>query len=199
MSSTEGQGSILLKILVVLATLILIAVILIPGQIWENEEKIKSETLSDIETLYEAQRYYYTLNQDYARDTNLLLTTIPNDSSLKEKKQIVDYTTKLRNAIDGFLEQPIISSLVKISQNIKNIESDFESNTIYFAKYENIKTKYEDLNFKVMVMKEGVEQESYSIDGKIIRFIVKPKKRFDRLSITSCGKTFSFIGKFNSR
>ena len=166
MSNTQGQGSILLKVLVVIAALILIAVILIPGQIWENEEKIKSETYSDIESLYEAQRYYYALNQDYAKEINLLLTTIPNDSSLREKKQIVDYTTKLRRAIDGFLEQSIISSLVKITQNINNIETDFENNTIYFAKYENIKTKYEDLNFKVMVMKEGVEQESYSMMAK---------------------------------
>ena len=52
MSNTQAQGSILLKILVVLAALILIAVILIPGQIWENEENLKSETLADIESLY---------------------------------------------------------------------------------------------------------------------------------------------------
>ena len=166
MSNTQAQGSIFLKILVVVATLILIAVILIPGQIWENEEKIKSETLSDIESLYEAQRYYFKLNQDYTTDINALLMTTQNDSSLKAKKQIVDYTTKLKTAIDGFLEQQIIKSLVKISQNINNIVTDFENNTIYFAKFENIKTKAEDLNFKVLVMKEGVEQESYSMMAK---------------------------------
>ena len=126
MSNTQAQGSLILKILIVLGALILIAVILIPGQIWENEEKIKTETLSDIESLYEAHRYYYNLNQEYTTDMNLLLTTIHSDSSLKVKKQIVDYTVTLKTAIDDFLEQPIIKSLIKITQNIINIESDFE-------------------------------------------------------------------------
>jgi len=162
MSNTQAQGSILLKILVVLAALILIAVILIPGQIWENEENLKSETLADIESLYEAHRYYYNINQEYTTDMNVLLTTIHNDSSLAVKKQIVDYTIKLKNAIDDFLEQPIIQSLVKITRNINNIETDFDNNKIYFAKFEDIKKKSEELNFKVLVMKDGVDQGSYS-------------------------------------
>ena len=162
MSNTQAQGSIILKILVVLAALILIAVILIPGQIWETEEKIKTETLSDIESLYEAQRYYYNLNQEYTTDMNELLTTIHSDSSLKVKKQIVDYTVKLKSAIDDFLEQSIINSLIKITSNINNIVTDFENNEIYFAKYKSIETKAEELNFKVLVMKDGVDQESYS-------------------------------------
>lgn len=166
MSDTQAQGSIILKILVVIASLILIAVILIPGQIWENEEKIKSETLSDIESLYNAQRYFYNLNQNYTTDMNELLTTVKEDSVLKERKQIVEYTVKLKTAIDDFLEQPIIKSLVKISQNISSIESDFENNTIYFAKYNYIKEKSEDLKFKVIVMKAGVEQEEYSLTAK---------------------------------
>ena len=166
MSNTQAQGSLILKILIVLAALILIAVILIPGQIWENEEKIKTETLSDIESLYEAHRYYYTLNQEYTTDMNLLLTTIHSDSSLKVKKQIVDYTVKLKTAIDDFLEQPIIKSLIKITQNIENIETDFENNKIYFAKFESIQTKSEELNFKVLVVKDGVDQESYSMMAK---------------------------------
>jgi len=166
MSNTQAQGSIILKILVVLAALILIAVILIPGQIWDNEENLKSETLADIESLYEAHRYYYNLNQEYTADMNVLLTTIHNDSSLEEKKQIVDYTIKLKNAIDDFLEQPIIQSLIKITRNINNIETDFDNNKIYFAKFEDIQKKSEELNFKVMVMKDGVDQGSYSIMAK---------------------------------
>ncbi len=166
MSNTQAQGSIILKILVALAALILIAVILIPGQIWESEEKIKTETLSDIESLYEAQRYYYNLNQEYTTDMNELLTTIHSDSSLKVKKQIVDYTVILRTAIDDFLEQPIIKSLIKITGNINNIETDFENNQIYFAKYRNIQDKAEKLNFNVLEMKDGVDQESYSLMAK---------------------------------
>jgi hypothetical protein len=166
MSNTQAQGSILLKILIAFATLILIAVILIPGQIWDNEEKTKAETLSDIESIYEAQRYYYNLNQEYTTDINTLLTIIHNDSSLKEKKQIVDYTVKLKSAIDNFLNQQIINSLIKITQNINNIETDFENNAIYFAKFPDIKSRSEELNFKVLVMKDGVDQENYSIMAK---------------------------------
>jgi len=166
MSNTQAQGSLILKILVVLAAFILIAVILIPGQIWDNEEKIKAETLSDIESLYEAHRYYYNLNQEYASDMNVLLATVHNDSSLAGKKQIVDYTVKLTTAIDDFLELPIIKSLVKITKNINNIVTDFDNNKIYFARFEHIQTKSEELNFKVLVMKDGVDQESYATMAK---------------------------------
>lgn len=166
MSNTQSQGSIILKILVGITTIILIAVILIPGQIWENEEKVKSETLYDIESLYEAQRYYYNLNQDYTNDMNELLTTIHNDSSLKVKKQIVDYTVKLKTSIDEFLNQPIMNSLIKITTNIDNIVTDFENNAIYFAKYENIEAKAQEIDFKVKVMKDGADQVSYAVMAK---------------------------------
>jgi hypothetical protein len=166
MSNTQAQGSIVLKILVVVAALILLGVILIPGQIWENEDKIQAETLSDIESVYEAQRYYYNLNQEYATDMNVLLTTIHNDSTLKVKKQIVDHTVKLKTAIEGFIEQPIIKSLIKITQNINNIETDFENNKIYFAKFDDISAKSEELNFKILVIKDGVDQENYSMMAK---------------------------------
>jgi len=200
MSNTQAQGSIFLKILVVIATLILIAVILIPGQIWDNEEKIKAETLSDIESLYEAQRYYYNLNQEYTTEINTLLTTIHNDSSLKEKKQIVDYTIKLTTAIDAFLEQPIINSLVKITQNVKNIESDFENNTIYFAKFENIQTKSEELNFKVMVLKDGVDQESYSMMAKSLDSLLNLRRDLTDYQLQVAARhshslTSSIVGK----
>ena len=166
MSNHQPQGSIILKILIIIAAIILIAVILVPGQIWENEEKIKDITLTDIESLYEAQRYYYNLNQEYTSDMNLLLTTIHNDSTLKVKKQVVDYTIKLRKAIDNFFEQPIINSLIKITQNINNIETDFESNNIYFSKFPEIKTQADDLKFKVIVMKDGVDQVNYAMVAK---------------------------------
>jgi len=166
MSNTQAQGSLVLKILIVLAALILIAVILVPGQIWDNEESIKSETLSDIESLYEAHRYYYNLNQTYASDMNVLLTTVHNDSSLAGKKQIVDYTVKLKTAIDDFLELPIIESLVKITINVNNIISDFDNNKVWFARYANIQTRADELNFKVLVMKDGVDQASYATMAK---------------------------------
>ena len=166
MSNTQAQGSLVLKILIVLAGLMLIAVILIPGQIWENEEKIKSETLSDIESLYEAHRYYYNLNQTYTSDMNVLLTAVHNDSSLEGKKQIVDYTVKLKTAIDDFLELPIIESLVKITNNVNNIISDIENNKVWFALYTNIDSRADELNFKVMVLKDGVDQSSYATMAK---------------------------------
>ena len=127
MSNHQPQGSIILKILIIIAAIVLIAVILIPGEIWENEEKIKDITLTDIESLYEAQRYYYNLNQEYTSDMNVLLTSIHNDSTLKVKKQVVDYTIKLRKAIDNFFEQPIINSLIKITLSNRKwpIKKDF--------------------------------------------------------------------------
>ncbi len=166
MSDQQAQGSIILKILILITAIILVSVIIIPGQIWEKEEMSKSITLSDIESVYEAHRYYYKLNQKYTISMDTLLTTVRNDSSLKIKKRIVDYTTNLNSVIGDFLSEPVVKSLVKVSQNVKSIETDFESNELYFKKYDDIFAKSEDLKFKVAVLKEGVEQEDYAIVAK---------------------------------
>lgn len=166
MSDQQAQGSIILKILILLVTIILIAVIIIPGQIWDKEEKIKNIVQSDIESLYEAHSFYYKQNQEYTSNMDTLLYFVNNDSSLKIKKRVVDYTVEIRKAIDDFLSEPLIESLTKVSQNVGNIETDFENNEIYFKKYEDIYTKAQDLKLKVSVLKQGVEQENYSMMAK---------------------------------
>jgi len=162
MSKEQAQGSILFKILIIVAVVILIAVIIIPGQIWQEEARINKVTLSDIESLYEAHRYYFKIKGEYTADMDALLTTVVNDSSLLLKQKVVDYTDDLKTAIDDFLEVPLIKSLVKVSQNINNIQTDFESNKLYFKKYDDIDQKAEELTVKVAVIQDGVDQEEYA-------------------------------------
>ena len=85
MASQDGKGSIILKIIIILLVVALIAVITLPGQIWEEEESVLSTCRGNMATLFEAYRYYHSLTLAYSDDEQEIITTIQNDSALIKK------------------------------------------------------------------------------------------------------------------
>ena len=167
MAKYQGKGSIILKLLIVVMIAALILVINIPGKIWNTEENITSTSHGNMSSIYEAYRYYYSLNHEYTTDLATLINTIENDSSLMLRQSVVNHTISLRNALETFLNIPVVFALNQISSNIKNIEDDFDTNERYFKSQDqeildkNIFESSQELKMQLSTFRSGVEYEDY--------------------------------------
>lgn len=169
MASQHAKGSIILKLAIVFMAIVLVLVITIPGDIWQNEVEAQKECRHNMVSLYEAHAYYYRLKKHYAYDMNDLILTIQNDSSLMKRQKIVDHTTRLKNAMEGYLNSTLVSNLNKISSNVKNIIDDLDQNERYFRSQEqeildkNIFATGEEMKLKLSSLRGNFENYRLAI------------------------------------
>ena len=52
MATLEGKGSIILKIVIALLVVAMVIVVILPGKIWEEEDRIKESSRSNMSTLF---------------------------------------------------------------------------------------------------------------------------------------------------
>lgn len=145
MAAKGGKGSILLEILIVLMALLLIAVIIIPNQIWEEEETITSICQQNLNALYEAERFYYQRNSTYTDSLGKLLTYVQTDSGLNKRQTLVSLTNSLTQVLDNILNIPSFQNISKISQAAFEITGDLVGNERYFRKYPEIDKTREEI------------------------------------------------------
>ena len=82
MAAKKFRGNILLELLVVLMALLLIAVLIVPNKIWEEENRITETSRNNMNELFEAERFYYKTNEVYVTDSlSKLLEFVRTDSS----------------------------------------------------------------------------------------------------------------------
>lgn len=141
------QGSIILKLLVVVFGLVLWQVISIPGKLWKEEAGMEEVSRRNLNTLYEAQNYFYSKNKAYIPSDSLenLLTFIRTDSSLQEKQKIGELTHILVGNINQILNVPVISAISPLSKSIGEISEDLDFNARYFVNFENLVQQRETL------------------------------------------------------
>ena len=128
MASLDGKGSIILKIVIVLLVVAMIIVIILPGQIWQEEDVVRETSRSNMSTLFEAHKYYFGLKGTYTANDEELILTVQNDSALLKRQIVVNHTTRLRNAMEKFLSDPVIKNLFDLS----SIPSDQEYHASFF-------------------------------------------------------------------
>jgi hypothetical protein len=162
MASQEGKGSIILKIFIALLVVALIIVIILPGQIWQEEEMIKSTSRGNMATLFEAYHYFHSLKGFYPEDEKELIAAIQNDSALIKKQMVVNHTNRLKNSLDSYLKTEAIKNLYNISFNLKSIEDDLETNKRYFRKFEAIDQQAEQLKQQLSVLRSEMEFANYN-------------------------------------
>jgi hypothetical protein len=163
MASLDGKGSIILKTLIALLVVVMIIVIILPGQIWQEEESVRDTSRGNMSTLFEAHRYYFGLKGDYTDSEEDLIHTVQNDSALLKRQIVVNYTDRLKNAMEKFLTDPAIINLNAISSNLKNIEEDFNTNKRFFRTIEEIDQEAEDLKMQISSLRSGLRFEKYNL------------------------------------
>ncbi len=161
MSSSEGKGSILLEILIVILAAALIAVIIIPGKIWDQEKQEEKNAHNNISAIYQAEKFYHKITEKYTTDPGKLLGVIGQDSTLKQKDKVVYYTRILNRKINGYLNIPYVKAISDISQNIANIQEDLESNGRNFKPHEDIKNEAEYLKMQLGQLNVSAQFPNY--------------------------------------
>jgi len=161
MATLEGKGSIILKIVIALLVVAMVIVVILPGKIWEEEDRIKESSRSNMSTLFEAHRYYFGLKGVYTNNEDELILTVQNDSALLKRQIIVNHTDRIKYAMEKFLADPVIKSLNKISSNLKNIEDDLNTNKRFFRTIEEIDQEAEELKMQISSLRSGLQFEKY--------------------------------------
>ncbi|APF16766.1 hypothetical protein Calab_0934 [Caldithrix abyssi DSM 13497] len=149
MSKHEAKGSIVLELIIVLLVAALVAVILIPGKIWKEQEQEAKTAHSNMTAIYEALKYYKTLTGKYTSDPAELLNTIRADSNLMRKQKVVNYTRELIRNFNGYLNSPYVRNLMRIRVNISQIIDDLESNRYHFRTVEEINNEANELKIQL--------------------------------------------------
>jgi len=161
MSSREGKGSILLEILIVVLAAALIAVIIIPGKIWNQEKQEEKIAHDNISAIYQAEKFYHRVTEKYTTDPSGLLRVIEQDSTLKQADKVVNYTRTLKRYIGEYLNIPYIRALAEINQNINNIQGDLESNKRNFKPHEDIKNEADYLKMQLGQLNVSAQFPNY--------------------------------------
>lgn len=141
MASEGPKGSIILKLLIVFVFIpMLAAVIFIPDKIWQEEKSIELRSKSNMNAIFEAEKFYFARNQKYVPADSLdkLIQFIQTDSSLASRQAIGKLTNSLNDTIWSVLNTPVLNALTRISKSVDEIYGDLTFNSRYFSKYEEI-------------------------------------------------------------
>lgn len=138
MAAKGSRGSFLLEFLIVLLALLLIAVIIVPNQIWEEEEQISIRCRNNMNAIFETERFYYQKFGNFTDSLSKMLTVVQSDSGLQERQTLVSLTQSFVKVVDNVLSIPSIEMISKISQATFEITGDLYGNERYFRRYNEI-------------------------------------------------------------
>ena len=186
MADNKGRGSILLKILIVVLAVVLIAVITIPAQLWEEETFELNTARANMTSIYEAERFYFRMNNSYTAEPGELLTVVRQDSTLQQQQEVVNNTNVLAALIDGYTSVPFVKSIRAISENIFRIEEDLEVNKRNFRVYEDIKNETDDLKMHLASLNSSDQNINYVIAHSYIDSLVQLRRDMSDYSLQSC-------------
>lgn len=130
-----AKGSIILKIIIILLALLLVAVIALPQRIWNEEDILVTQSRKNMNAIYEAQKFFHQKTGHYTDDLDTLITVIQNDTSLQQKKRLVNLTHEIYDIMENTLEIPSIAGILLVSGSVSELQSDLLGNDRYFEKY----------------------------------------------------------------
>ncbi len=145
MAKKVSKGSIILEVLIVLVALLLVAVILVPNKIWKEENQVTTQCRANINSLYEAERFYYRATESYTDSLSKLLAFVQSDSGLIQKQKLVSLTNSFTKVMDNILNIPAVSEVSSISQSSDEITGDLQGNDRYFRSYGDLIQSSEQL------------------------------------------------------
>lgn len=183
MASKSTKGSIIAQILIVIFAAALYIVLTVPPSIWEQEKVESTTSHLNMSSIYEGEKFYHRLTHRYTTDKDELLSRIKADSSLINEQKLVDYTQQLKDQIDAYLNNPFVSSLLKLSQNIANIKSDLENNARYFKVHEDIANEAAELKQQVSSFNSDIKFPNYSHDASLLDTLYQLRRDLSDLNL----------------
>ncbi len=166
--ATQSKGSILYKIIILVLIVGLILVILIPAKIWKQEKQEMKSAQFNMESIYEAEKFYHRLTNTYTTDQEQLLSVIGQDSTLKQAQQLVNHTQNLKNLLDSYQNIPYLNNLLIVDQNLSTISNDLNSNERWFKSREDIQSQAEKLNQELRTLNSDLEFPNYVETANIL-------------------------------
>lgn len=130
-----GKGSIVLKIIIVLLAFLLVVVIAVPDKIWNEEDKITTQSRYNMNAIQEAEKFFHFKTSMYTENLDTIVTVIQSDTSLQQKKRLVELTNDIYDIMEKTLDIPSIQSILSISKSVSEIQGDITGNERYFEKY----------------------------------------------------------------
>ncbi|GAB4336068.1 MAG: hypothetical protein Kow0037_16770 [Calditrichia bacterium] len=138
MAAKSPKGSIILEILVVLTALLLLSVLIVPNQIWEEEEAVTKTCRENLTSLYEAERFFMKGTGEYTDTLSKVLSYVQADSGLQQRQTLVSLTRSMMQVVDNVLNVSAVHNVSMISKAAYEITGDLLGNRRYFQKYENL-------------------------------------------------------------
>ncbi|MFZ0389407.1 MAG: hypothetical protein WAN36_03035 [Calditrichia bacterium] len=196
--AAKSKGSIILEILVVVMALLLIAVILIPNQIWEEEAEITQECRQNMNILYESEAFIFRTTEAYTDSLSKLLTFVQSDSGLKQRQTVVSLTRSLVQVLNNILEIPSISEISSISQSAFEITGDLVGNERYFRDHPELLQTSKELVREIMRMDSSAAFPNFSRTKLFVDSLRNLKDRVSEYSLqTGISNAISYTDSIN--
>ncbi len=193
MAANEGKGSILLKLLIVVLVGVLIAVIIVPGSIWDEESREQITAQDNISSIFEAEKFFHRINNRYTSDPAELLQTVNQDSSLRQLDQVVRYTKELKGHLSDYLNVGYTKAIVKINQNMTNIQEDLQSNSRNFNLkkdeafvFEDIRNEAAELKMKIGELNGSPDFQKYVAASLYLDSLVTLRRTLSDYTLQIC-------------
>jgi hypothetical protein len=130
MTKPKAKGSIILKVLIVILAVALIATILYPKRIWEDEEQNTADCRSNMDRIFKAEMIYMNHHLNYTGDLGQLISFFKEDTT---KKAIREYFKA-----DTNFAETLVNLLTKKSTEADLVVRNLLADTLMFAIIESI-------------------------------------------------------------
>jgi len=144
-----GKGSIIFKIIIILLALLLISVIAIPNDIWEEEDQMTRQSRHNIYAIYEAEQFFHRKTGSYTENFDTLITVIQSDTTLKEKEEVGNLSNELNDILAATLTIPSLRYISTISKAVAEMQGDIRINERYFHKNDDLNRVREELGMNL--------------------------------------------------
>ena len=130
MAKDKAKGSIILEILIVILIVALIATILYPKKIWEQEERNTKLCRTNMDRILKAELVYQKYHNTYTDSLPELVNFITKDST---KQATIDYFYS-----DTSLAEKMLDVLRKTDEKANLLIDNILADTLFFAIMENV-------------------------------------------------------------
>lgn len=105
MAKAKAKGSIILKILIVILAIALIATIMYPKKIWDEEEKNTNNCRTNMDRIFKAEMIFLQNHNNYTDSLDQLISFIQQDSTKEIIREYFKIDTALAESMNDYLTQ----------------------------------------------------------------------------------------------
>ncbi|NIU00754.1 MAG: hypothetical protein GWN01_07410, partial [Nitrosopumilaceae archaeon] len=160
-------------------------VISIPAEIWSTEEKITTSSRENMNSIYEAQQYYYSKTQKFVPADSLekLVMFLRSDSSLQSLSKLGNLTNQLYDRINQILDVPVLEAILPIIQSLDEIKGDLSFNTRYFKNYDDLMAQKESIESSLTKFESSSEFPDFCTVKNYVDSLYRLRERMNEYKL----------------